>query len=67
MSVATDSGGHATFYGLLYVGLWHEAHGNRLEAEKAIVAATHTPYARLSGDYMASLAEVHCKRRNWVL
>lgn len=21
-----DNGGHSSFYGLLYVGLWHEAH-----------------------------------------
>ncbi|EFJ50557.1 hypothetical protein VOLCADRAFT_88486 [Volvox carteri f. nagariensis] len=56
MAQVTDNGGHDTFYGRLYVGLWHEAHGNATEAEKAITAAVQTPYARLSGDYMASLA-----------
>ncbi|GIL70077.1 hypothetical protein Vretimale_3352 [Volvox reticuliferus] len=67
MAQVSDNGGHDTFYGLLYVGLWHEAHGNATEAKKAIVAAVQTPYARLSGDYMASLARVHCQRRNWEL
>lgn len=48
-----------------YVGLWHEAEGDKAEAEKAVTAAVATPYARLSGDYMASLARVHCLRRGW--
>ncbi|GIL47692.1 hypothetical protein Vafri_4456 [Volvox africanus] len=65
MAQVSDNGGHDTFYGLLYVGLWHEAHGDTTEAKKAITAAVQTPYARLSGDYMASLARVHCQRRNW--
>ncbi|GFR46958.1 hypothetical protein Agub_g8608 [Astrephomene gubernaculifera] len=65
MAQATDNGGHATFYGLLYVGLWHESHGNAEEAKRAITAAVQTPYARLSGDYMAGLARVHCGRRGW--
>ncbi len=49
----------------LYVGLWHEAHGDAAAARAAITAAVATPYARLSGDYMAALARVHCKRRGW--
>eukprot|EP00198_Chlamydomonas_reinhardtii_P001510 XP_001690846.1 predicted protein [Chlamydomonas reinhardtii] len=80
MAQVTDNGGHDTFYGLLvlipthpnckpsssqYVGLWHEAEGDKAEAEKAVTAAVATPYARLSGDYMASLARVHCLRRGW--
>ncbi|KAG2445915.1 hypothetical protein HXX76_000518 [Chlamydomonas incerta] len=67
MAQVTDNGGHDTFYGLLYVGLWHEAEGDKAEAEKAITAAVATPYARLSGDYMASLARVHCLRRGWAV
>ncbi|KAG2452481.1 hypothetical protein HYH02_002720 [Chlamydomonas schloesseri] len=65
MAQVTDNGGHDTFYGLLYVGLWHEAEGDTAEAQKAITAAVATPYARLSGDYMAALARVHCQRRGW--
>lgn len=49
----------------LYVGLWHEAHGDAAAARAAITAAVATPYARLSGDYMAALARVHCKGRGW--
>lgn len=32
-----DQQGHDAFYALLYVGLWHEAHGNAAAAEAAIV------------------------------
>lgn len=62
-----DNGGHATFYALLYVGLWHEAHGQEPEAQAAISKAVATQYAQQSGDYMASLALVHCKRRGWTV
>lgn len=31
-----DQQGHDPFYARLYVGLWHEAHGNAAEAEAAI-------------------------------
>lgn len=65
MANVQDNGGHDTFYGLLYVGLWHEAHGNPQEAQEAIVGAARTAYARTSGDYMAALANVHCLRRGW--
>ena len=50
-----------------YVGLWHEAHGSPGPARAAVTAAVATPYARLSGDYMADLARVHCLRRAWTL
>lgn len=60
-------GSHDAFYALLYVGLWHEAHGNAEEAQAAISKAVKTQYARVSGDYMASLAEVHCQRRGWAV
>eukprot|EP00242_Pyramimonas_sp_CCMP2087_P012223 CAMPEP_0198215638 /NCGR_PEP_ID=MMETSP1445-20131203/51548_1 /TAXON_ID=36898 /ORGANISM="Pyramimonas sp., Strain CCMP2087" /LENGTH=241 /DNA_ID=CAMNT_0043891461 /DNA_START=290 /DNA_END=1015 /DNA_ORIENTATION=+ len=54
------------FYSLLYVGLWHEAQGDDEEAKRAIVESARTPYAQKSGDYMASLALVHCKERGWL-
>jgi hypothetical protein len=58
-------GSHDAFYAWLYVGLWHEAHGNAEEAQAAVTKAVATQYAKLSGDYMASLAQVHCLRRGW--
>jgi hypothetical protein len=63
----SEPGSHSDFYGKLYIGLYHEAHGGLQEpaARAAIEAACATQYARLSGDYMASLARVHCKRRGW--
>ncbi len=48
-----------------YVGLYHEAEGSPAEAEAAIVEAVATPYALQSGDYMASVASVHCLQRGW--
>lgn len=65
LAAAADNGGHDTFYALLYVGLWHEAHGDDAAAREAISRAAATPYARQSGDYMASLSRVHCQRRGW--
>jgi hypothetical protein len=61
-----SSGSHDAFYALLYVGLWHEAHGAAGAAREAMVRAAETTYAAQSGDYMAALARVHCKRRGWV-
>lgn len=51
---------------LQYVGLWYESHQDPERAKQAILAAVATPYARLSGDYMASLAKVHAVRRSWL-
>lgn len=65
LAAAHDNGGHDTFYALLYVGLWQEAHGDAEAARAAMVRAVQTPYARQSGDYMAALAGVHCARRGW--
>lgn len=65
LEASSDSGGHDTFYAWLYVGLWHEAHGDAAAAREAIGKAVQTQYAKLSGDYMASLASVHCQRRDW--
>eukprot|EP00884_Botryococcus_braunii_P007129 jgi/Botrbrau1/16417/Bobra.0142s0016.2 len=53
------------FYTLLYQGLWHEAEGNEDAAKAAIVAAADSQYGKQSGDYMAALAKVHCRRRGW--
>jgi hypothetical protein len=39
---------------------------NEPAAKEALLAACATPYAITSGDYMASLARVHCKRRGWM-
>jgi len=61
-----QTGGHDAFYSQLYVGLWYEAHNQPEEACKAILSAIATPYARLSGDYMASLGKVHAVRRGWI-
>lgn len=67
LQAANDNGGHDSFYALLYVGLWHEAHGNAAEAQAAITKSVQTQYAQQSGDYMASLAKVHCQRRGWAV
>lgn len=64
-AVALDNGGHDSFYARLYVGLWHEAHAEEGKARAAMVEAAQTAYGQKSGDYMASLAQVHCQRRGW--
>lgn len=63
----TATGSHDVFYALLYVGLWHEAHGDGAQAQAAITKAVGTQYAQNSGDYMAALARVHCQRRGWAV
>ena len=57
----------AQFYALLYDGLYAEARGDAGRARAAITAAALTPYGRRSGDYMAGVAEVHCRRRGGAL
>ena len=42
-----------------------QAKGNTEKAKEAVVAACQSLYGRGSGDYMASLAAVHAKRRGW--
>ncbi|KAL4448342.1 hypothetical protein ABPG75_005561 [Micractinium tetrahymenae] len=64
-AAGSDKQGHDAFYALLYVGLWHEAHGDAEAAQAAITQAVSTAYARQSGDYMCALAVVHSKRRGW--
>ncbi|CAG9463347.1 unnamed protein product [Pedinophyceae sp. YPF-701] len=64
-AAGADKGGRDRFYALLYHGLYHEAEGDDLSAQRSILAAAMTPYARHSGDYMAALSRVHCVRRGW--
>ncbi|GMH42520.1 hypothetical protein BSKO_10439 [Bryopsis sp. KO-2023] len=64
-SAAPQDGSGEHFYSLLYVALWNEAYGNPETAEENMVKATATRYAQFSGDYMASLAKVHCMERDW--
>lgn len=42
-----------------------QAKGDETKAREAIVGACRTQYGKASGDYMASLAAVHAKRRGW--
>ncbi|KAL3685484.1 hypothetical protein R1sor_003506 [Riccia sorocarpa] len=53
------------FYASLYTGLYHEAYNNADAAREALIAAVRSPYGSRSGDYMASLARVHCLCRDW--
>ncbi|KAK3164329.1 hypothetical protein QOZ80_1AG0016110 [Eleusine coracana subsp. coracana] len=55
------------FYSSLYAGLYYESQKNADMAKSCIVAACKSPYGSRSGDYMASLAFVHCQCRNWNL
>ncbi|CAM6074708.1 unnamed protein product [Sphagnum tenellum] len=56
---------HDFFYSHLYVGLFHEAQNNTTAAREAITTAVASPYGARSGDYMATLAKVHCGCREW--
>lgn len=53
------------FYAALYASLYYEAHKDPVSAEAAMIDASYSPYGLRSGDYMASLAKVHCKCRDW--
>ncbi|CAO2184662.1 unnamed protein product [Urochloa humidicola] len=55
------------FYSSLYAGLYYESQKDEDKAKSHIVAACKSPYGSRSGDYMASLAFVHCQCRNWDL
>uniref|UniRef100_A0A0E0FLA8 Uncharacterized protein n=1 Tax=Oryza nivara TaxID=4536 RepID=A0A0E0FLA8_ORYNI len=56
-----------SFYSSLYTGLYYESQKDAELAKSHIVAACRSPYGSRSGDYMASLALVHCQCRNWTL
>ncbi|KAF0920700.1 hypothetical protein E2562_036403 [Oryza meyeriana var. granulata] len=55
------------FYSSLYAGLYYESQKDAEMAKTHIAAACKSPYGSRSGDYMASLALVHCQCRNWTL
>ncbi|XP_068661058.1 uncharacterized protein [Aristolochia californica] len=65
--VSTFSNGQDNeyFYACLYAGLYHEAQKDSDSSKFHIIAACQSPYGLRSGDYMASLAKVHCLCRNW--
>ncbi|BBM99664.1 lipoprotein NlpI [Marchantia polymorpha subsp. ruderalis] len=63
----SSTGGADFFYASLYTGLYHEVYDNTDAAREAMVAAVRSPYGSRSGDYMATLAKVHCLCRNWEL
>lgn len=65
LGAAADNGGHDTFYSLLYLGLYHESRKDEAAARDALTAAVQSPYGQRSSDYMAKLAQVHCKCRGW--
>ncbi|KAG5549073.1 hypothetical protein RHGRI_014443 [Rhododendron griersonianum] len=53
------------FYASLYAGLYYESQSKTDAAKVHLLAASQSPYGQRSGDYMASLAKVHCLCRNW--
>lgn len=53
------------FYASLYAGLYYESQSKTDAAKVHLLAANQSPYGQRSGDYMASLAKVHCLCRNW--
>lgn len=55
------------FYASLYAGLYYESQNEPDAAKVHLIAACQSPYGSRSDDYMAALAKVHCKFRNWNL
>ena len=55
------------FYGKLYLSLYYESLGDAVEAEKWMIQAVGTDYAKRSGirDPMVELAKVAVKKRGW--
>ncbi|XP_055806791.1 uncharacterized protein LOC129875520 isoform X4 [Solanum dulcamara] len=53
------------FYASLYAGLYYESQNEPDVAKVHLIAACQSPYGSRSDDYMAALAKVHCKCRNW--
>lgn len=60
-----DGEPYQCFYAYLYAGLFYESKRSTKAAKEALIAACQTPYGARSGDYMATLAKVHCQCRNW--
>jgi lipoprotein NlpI len=68
LAVAGQTGSRGDeFYSLFYLGLYTESLGEIDKAEKYMRAAVNTSYATGpgAGDYMTSVARVHCYLRNW--
>ncbi|XP_059294434.1 uncharacterized protein LOC132047399 [Lycium ferocissimum] len=67
--VASFSNGQPNeyFYASLYAGLYYESQNEPDAAKVHMIAACQSPYGSRSDDYMAALAKVHCKCRNWNL
>ncbi|XP_024394802.1 uncharacterized protein [Physcomitrium patens] len=59
-----NANAHDFFYAYLYVGLYYESQKSEA-AKEAITTAVSSPYGLRSGDYMATLAKVHCACRGW--
>ncbi|XP_018629358.1 uncharacterized protein [Nicotiana tomentosiformis] len=55
------------FYASLYAGLYYESQNEPDAAKFHLIAACQSAYGSRSDDYMAALAKVHCKCRNWNL
>ncbi|XP_070021302.1 uncharacterized protein [Nicotiana sylvestris] len=55
------------FYASLYAGLYYESQNEPDAAKVHLIAACQSAYGSRSDDYMAALAKVHCKCRNWNL
>ncbi|CAA7388892.1 unnamed protein product [Spirodela intermedia] len=67
VSMFLHGGESEFFYASLYAGLYYESQKDPESSKRHIIAACRSLYGESSGDYMASLAKVHCLCRNWVL
>lgn len=56
-AMAIDGSAGGRFYGLLYEGLWYEAHGERERARAKYEDAVRSAYAKGSNDYMVAVAK----------
>ena len=57
---AANDGVQGQFYAHLYIGLYHEAQGNKARAKESILTAAQDKYR--VGGYMHSVARVHARR-----
>jgi lipoprotein NlpI len=56
----------ARFYALLYVGLFHEAHGDNARAREFITQAADDRFSGSVAGYMHRVAVVHARVRGWL-
>jgi len=61
-----DSDLRDAFYYSLYLGLYEEAAGDAVKAQRWITQAALSAYATSGGDYMGDVAVVHGKVRGWI-